>query len=88
MESVVVKDVLGREVSVGHYVAASTLFHKSAYLRVGKVIRISELGNLTIRVLATWKGKLGASTTSTRGASFLIVPPVTFTEEELQVLES
>ena len=74
-----VLDCFKREVKVGDFVAKASLSWKIAHLRVGKVVRISSKGNITIDQGKTDKG-YQKKNISVAGYNFIILDPSSLPE--------
>ncbi len=61
------KDFYERELKVGDWIAGATLSYRSAYLRVGKIVKFNEKGSITIE--------------SKSGMKYRPSPPVILVEE-------
>lgn len=80
-------DYFKREIKVGDYVAASVLSYKRSDMRVGKVTKIHDTGNISIRLpepLSRWNPR---RTSVVGGNNCLILAKETIPEDVLQSLE-
>jgi hypothetical protein len=67
-----VKDVFGREIKTNCFVAAAIMSNKQGGIRIGKVKRITEYGNVTIdmgKPFSKWKQR----TTTTVGTGRILI---------------
>jgi hypothetical protein len=80
-------DYFKREIRVGDYVAAGVMSYRSPAMRVGKVTKIHDTGNISIRLpeaLSRWNPK---RTTVVGGGNCLILTKETIPEDVLKSLE-